>query len=151
MTALPSSTLSLVLVGALLLGAAPLSTGCASGGAGAASSSAKAPAGPTDLQGTRWKLPFTDGGIDGTLIEFALSSDGRYLGKLVEAGNQMRKRNGAYVGLVMIELWPSKESNSYAGLYRKPGREPIDGTFSVSADGQELKMSMDDGHWVRAE
>jgi hypothetical protein len=139
---------------------AGLASGCATSGSSPApapapsSSAGAAPgaasSGPVVLTGSRWKLPTLDDSFDGTIIEFSLSPDGRYLGKLVEAGKTIRSRAGATVGLVMVELWPS-QGNAYNGLFRRPGRPPLDVTFSVSADGRELKASEGNVYWVRVQ
>ena len=126
--------------GLLILGA------CATGAAPAASGQAS---GPVELAGTRWKLPMTEGNLDGRTIEFKRGA-ANYQGVLVNVGRYLSGKVGAYEGLVLMELVPEGATGTFKGFERVPGRDELTEVFcSVTASGREMKCSAESTPWTR--
>jgi hypothetical protein len=118
-------------------------------GACAAQQSASAPlAKPDDLEGTRWKLPYSEGGIDGRTIEFKRGTSG-YEGVLTVVGRKLDGKVGARQGLVLMELVPTEQKNSFKGFERLPGQELSEVLCSVSSDGRAMKCNGESTAWER--
>lgn len=131
--------ISLAAVGCVTLGA--------SGSAGSASAGSESAA-LIELDGTRWWQPTNDGQMDGRAIEIKKEA-GQYVGKLTDIGRKLSGKVGAYSGAKVMEFHPGGRKNEFAGEYIRPGEQGESATFSVSADGQELKCSIDDNAWRR--
>jgi hypothetical protein len=118
-------------------------------GACATQSPATAPlAAPENLEGTRWKLPFTEGGIDGRIIEFKRGAGG-YEAVLTVVGRKLEGKAGARQGLVLMELVPAGQKNTFKGIERLPGEDLTEVLCSVSADGRAMKCNGEDTAWER--
>jgi hypothetical protein len=118
-------------------------------GACAAQQSASAPlAKPDDLEGTKWKLPYTEGGIDGRTIEFKRGTSG-YEAVLTVVGKKLEGKVGARQGLVLMELVPTGQVNSFKGFERLPGQDLAEVLCSVSQDGRAMKCNSESTAWER--
>jgi opacity protein-like surface antigen len=137
------SRLSLLLGAALV---APIAAGCAT--TDAAVPVTIAPNGQVDIDQSHWKVPVNEAGIDGRTIEIKRAANGHYVAKLVDAGHQLATTVGAYPGAVMMDFVP-QGTNMYIGSYTPIGGEAREATFSIAANGQELKSSVEDYRWVR--
>src|SRR5205814_8976129 len=98
---------------------------------------------------SRWKVLTSEGSIDGRIIEIRRMPNGHYLAKLVDKGRLLGAVVGAYPGAVVMDFVPAKGANLYVGMYIPVGGEAMDATFSVAANGQELKSNREDYPWVR--
>jgi hypothetical protein len=134
----------LTLIGAALAG--PMVAGCATSDPAIAVNIA--PNGQVDIDQSRWKVTVSEGGIDGRTIEIKRAANGHYVGRLVEAGHQLANKVGAYPGKVIMDFVP-QGLNQYVGAYTAIGDEAREATFSVAANGQELKSSVEDYTWAR--
>ena len=120
------------------------------GGCATAGASKPDTFGPVEsLVGTTWKLPMSATGLDGRCIEFKIGENRRYHGILTEVGLQLDKTAGAYPGLVLMELVPDGDPNTYKGFERVPGRELNEVRCSVSDDGGEMKCTTESTPWKR--
>jgi hypothetical protein len=109
-----------------------------------------APDGQVDIEGSRWKVLTSENGLDGRMIEIHRESNGHYIAKLIDKGRQLTGTVGAYPGAVVMDFVPAKGGvNLYQGLFVPIGGEAMDATFSVAANGQELKSNREDYPWVR--
>jgi hypothetical protein len=133
-----------------LLAGAALSTGCAtSGGNAGPAPTALAITKPSDLLGTKWKLPMTGEGRDGRVIEFKNGPDHRIHAILTKVGAQLDKVVGAYEGADIMELVPDGSPLRYSGTEQIPGKDMVDVHCSISASGEELKCNNENWPWVR--
>jgi hypothetical protein len=107
------------------------------------------PDGKVDLEGSRWKVLTSENGLDGRIIEIHRAPNGHYVAKLIDKGRQLTSTVGAYPGAVVMDFVPASGLNLYQGLFIPVGGEAIDATFSVAANGQELKSNREDYPWVR--
>ncbi len=75
------------------------------------------PAGPIELDGTKWKLLVIAGSIDGRVVQFKRKGKGAYVGNLVELGNKLRNAVGIHEGMEVFSL-REKATNQYEGVYK---------------------------------
>jgi hypothetical protein len=101
-----------------------------------------------DLVGTKWKLPFTENGIDGRTIEFKRGA-GAYEGVLINVGRKLTDKVGAREGLVLMELVPDGPANAFKGFERIPGEDLAEVLCSVSKDGSAMKCNGQSTLWIR--
>jgi hypothetical protein len=131
-----------------------LSLAALAGAAGCAATDAVvpvkvAPDGQIDIDRSHWKVPINDSGIDGRTVEIVRAPNGHYIAKLIDKGRQLATTVGAYPGAVMMDFVPAKAVNQYVGAYTPIGGEAVEATFSIAANGQEMKTSAEDYRWVR--
>jgi hypothetical protein len=108
-----------------------------------------APDGQVDIDNSRWKVLTSEGGIDGRTMEIHREGNGHYVAKLLDKGRQLGAVVGAYPGAVLMDFVPASGVNLYTGLFTQLGEVAIAATFSVAANGQELKSNREDYPWMR--
>jgi hypothetical protein len=101
-----------------------------------------------DLVGTKWKLPFTENGLDGRTIEFKRGA-GAYEAVLTSVGRRLADKVGAREGLVLMELVPDGPANVFKGFERLPGEDLTEVLCSVSNDGSAMKCNGQSTLWIR--
>jgi hypothetical protein len=107
------------------------------------------PDGQVDINHSHWKVIASEAGFDGRAMEIRRTVSGNYVGTLTDRGHLLNTTFGAIVGTPMMELIPKGGVNKYAGYFTPFAGQPLETTFSVSADGQELKCGLQSFRWVR--
>jgi hypothetical protein len=130
---------------AALMACTVLPTACATG----AGTSVTANKSTADLTGSTWKLPMTQAGRDGRLVEFKAHGRNGYHVVLKKVGNQLEKVVGAYEGLVLMELTQDGSPRNFTGIERVPGRDLAEVRCSISAAADEMKCNNEDWVWLR--
>jgi hypothetical protein len=105
--------------------------------------------GQVQLDHSHWKVVASDAGFDGRAMELRRTASGNYIGRLTDRGHLLNTTFGATVGTAMMELIPKGEVNRYAGFFTPFAGQPLETTFSVSADGQQLKCGLQSFVWTR--
>jgi hypothetical protein len=108
-----------------------------------------APNGQVDIDNSHWKVITSEGGLDGRMIEIKHQPNGHYVAKLIDKGRLLSTTVAAYPGVVVMDFVPASGVNLYAGTYTPIGGVAMDATFSVAANGQELKSNQEDYPWRR--
>jgi hypothetical protein len=108
-----------------------------------------APNGQVELNHTHWTVVASEAGFDGRKMEIRRTTTGNYVGTLTDKGHLLGTTFGATIGTPMMELIPKGGINQYGGYFTPFAGQPLETTFSISADGQELKCSLQSFRWVR--
>jgi hypothetical protein len=114
--------------------------------------SAPAPTGPVELDGTKWKLVMIGGSLDGRVIGFKKKGKDGYIGTLLETGRQLQAVVGLELGREIFSI-QKKSDKEYQGVYKhidKAGniseREVI-----VFVDGNNLTWNQESAVWERTD
>ena len=113
-----------------------------------------APAGPIELDGTRWKMLMTPAGrLDLRIIQFKKQGTG-YLGLLKDFGLQLRSVPGIREDMVFFKLEATAGAiNEYTGSYEAPGPDGVMSAsiVNVSISGNRLIWNLGSAVWERVE
>jgi uncharacterized protein (DUF2147 family) len=114
------------------------------------SSSAPAPSGPAELDGSKWKLVALAGALDGRVVQFQKRGSNAYEGKLINLGRRLQDVVGLQEGFVMFQL-KRKGDNEFEGVYKaidpKGGQQ--DKEVVVFVNGNTMTWNQESAVWEK--